>query len=285
MTRKAGFTLIEVLTVIAIIAMLAAITFPVFSRAKDSAYRNADIASMNAIRSALQLYRVDQGGYPPALLGYVTPYQDGSGGASVVPADLLSGGFLYPKRVNSIDTFRPSPDRVGKDQITSAVYPSQDSRPIGSAPILDLNGDGAIDDQDDLPLARQAFGPGDGDVCLNGLTGCGAASGEQAQFYRISGYDVATVPAQGGGDRVELRYALFWTGYSLTQNGNAADDPRQLGYSDPPETTVITWNSFYRDFQGGVPGHTKRDIVLFLGGAARAHDSADVADRSWRVLP
>ncbi|MES1228069.1 MAG: prepilin-type N-terminal cleavage/methylation domain-containing protein, partial [Armatimonadota bacterium] len=68
MATRLAFTLVELLTVIAIIGLLAAITFPVYSRVKDSANRSGDTTKMNQLRTAIQLYAVDQGGYPPALL-------------------------------------------------------------------------------------------------------------------------------------------------------------------------------------------------------------------------
>jgi len=48
---------------------------------------------------------------------------------------------------------------------------------------------------------------------------------------------------------------------------------------------VITWNSYYRDYDNGVVLRNKNDIVLFLGGGARPFDSKDVSERSWRVTP
>ena len=59
MARAKGFSLIELLVVIAIVIILAAMIFPVYVRTKDAAYRGADMAHMNEIRSALQLYRVE----------------------------------------------------------------------------------------------------------------------------------------------------------------------------------------------------------------------------------
>src|SRR5580700_9011458 len=92
MKLNKGFTLIELLVVIAIIAILAAIIFPVYSRVKDSAYRSSDMANMNSIRTALQMYRADQGGYPPALLGYATGYSNfAPSAADIVPANLVAG--------------------------------------------------------------------------------------------------------------------------------------------------------------------------------------------------
>ena len=294
MNRRRGFTLIELLTVIAIIAILSAIIFPVYMRAKDAAFRNSDLSNMNALRSALQLYRADQGGYPPALLGYVSKYQSGPNIGNVIPADQLKA-FLYPRRVDSIKTFQPSNDRFATTATTTAVWPNQDPRALGSAPILDLNGDGQIDTNDDLPGARQAYGPSTvvTRTIMDPSTGLPVIV--PSEFYSVSGYDVAQVPAGAGGTQFELRYALFWTLYALGDGsgnapwkggGDAQDDPRQLGYDDPPENTVVTWDSYFREYQGSVaPTRTKRDIVLFLGGSARPYDSMDIYDRSWRVLP
>jgi prepilin-type N-terminal cleavage/methylation domain-containing protein len=298
MNRRLGFTLIELLTVIAIIAILAAIIFPVYMRAKDSAYRNSDLSNMNALRSALQLYEADQGAYPPALLGYVTLYTSGPNTGNVIPANQLQS-FLYPKRVDSVSTFQPAYDRVSLTTTTIAVWPNQDPRAVGTAPILDLNGDGAITDADDIADARQEYGPTSGYVAPVYAPYCGITDSQSSAsaFYQVSGYDVAQVPAQAGGNQYEIHYALFWTVFGLgTYNstadacqpaGSANDDPRQLGYANPPGNTVVTWDSYFRDYQGGsaTPLREKRDIVLFLSGSARPYDSVDLYQRSWRILP
>ncbi len=269
MKRRRAFTLIELLVVIAIIAILAAIIFPVFARAKDAAYRSSDMSNMNAIRSALQLYRADQGAYPPALLGYATTYLGGvPSAANIVPANQLIGA-LYPKRVDSLEVLRPSyvrPESTNLNlEFTTAIWPQG--------------------------LAPQHFGPGDGNVqeCYQPTDGSPAFSGD-AYYYRVSGYDAATVKTPNG-DQTELRYAKFWSVSTINADacspgsGAANDTPRQLGYSEPPETTVITWDSYFRDYNGGNVERTKRDIVLFLSGTARPYDSVDVSNKAWQVLP
>lgn len=279
MNRSNGFTLIELLVVIAIIAILAAIAFPVFSRAKDSAYRSSDMANMNSIRTALQLYRTDQGGFPPALLGYATSYMGGVPSANdVVPANQVVGA-LYPKRIDSLETLRPAYVRAESQDLRTefarAVWPER----------LGPGGAGQ---------SGQRFGPNDGWVQRAERS----ADGQSCQvvdnyYYRISGYDAGVVRSIDG-PRNELRYALFWTGYTVpadpcnplpNESGSAADDPRQLGYTDPPETTVVTWDSHFREYDGNVATNTKRDIVLFLGGSARMMSSRDVAQKSWAILP
>lgn len=278
--RRAAFTLIELLTVIAIIAVLAAIAFPVAARAKDGAYRSSDLANMNSIRTALQLYREDQGGFPPALLGYVSIYETGPNMGAVIPADKIQG-FLYPRRINSLDTLRPAYARFENDAWTYALWPARDPRAVGTAPILDLNGDGVIDANDDPLGARQAFGPSDGFVSGLGVTNDPA---QATMFYRVSGYDVGEeIDPVTNGTYFSRRYSLFWTNWGVT-TGNGMDDPRQLGYADPPETTVVTWNSTFRDRNASLAGQ-RRDLVLFLGGQARVFDSEAIAQRSWRVLP
>lgn len=280
--RKSAFTLIELLVVIAIIAILAAIIFPVFTRAKVQAYRNSDLSNMNSLRTALQLYRADQGAYPPALLGYVTLYQSGPNAGNVIPANLLNGP-LYPRRVESIDTFKPAMLRVRTNETTTAVWPNQDPRGVGSAPILDLNGDGNLTGADDFANARQAYGPS---TVVTRPDPLNPGNFINAEYYKYSGYDVSPVPTGPSSVRYELRYTLFWTTWGLG-GGNQFDDPRQLGYSEPPESTVVTWNSQFRSYPSNsvVPVTNKDDLVLFLDGSARPWDSRMMYDRSWRVLP
>jgi len=280
MKRKSAFTMIELLVVIAIIAILAAIIFPVFARAKVGAYRSSDITNMNSLRTALQLYRADNGAYPPQLLGYINTYSGDPLGADVIPADQLRAA-LYSRRVESIKTFTPANERAKPLDETEAVWPPQDPRAAGTAPQVDTDGDGDIDAADDTGPARQANGTSTTVTRPNPI----APGVINARFYSVSGYDTALVKLAGGGTRRELRYALFWSGMGLT-TGGADDDPRQLGYTDPPENTVITWNSYFRDYDGaGNVARNKNDIVLFLGGAARPYDAKDLSERSWRVLP
>lgn len=289
MRRSKAFTLVELLAVIAIISILAAIIFPVWARARDGANRSGDLNAMNEIRSAILLYKVDNGGFPPALLGYVGRYSSGPQTGQVIPADAVNG-FLFPKRVRSFLTFKPSVLRVDKFLTTTAVWPNIDPRAIGQAAQVDTNGDGSVTAADDTIGARQAYGP---TVAVRRAPGLPAGPGNQPlEFYQTSGYDVAQLPSASGSNRWEIRYALFWSNYAIGTGagfgaGSNLDDPRQLGYSDPPDETVITWNSFYRDWNRttGLPDQNKRDLVLFLGGNARYYDSRNVHERSWRVTP
>ena len=65
MKRQRGFTLIEILIVVAIIAILAAIIFPAFSRARESGRAIACVSNLKQIGMALNMYAEDYDGFHP----------------------------------------------------------------------------------------------------------------------------------------------------------------------------------------------------------------------------
>ncbi len=84
--RARGFTLVEILMVISIIAVMAAILFPVFARAREQARATTCVTNLCNIALALRMYGADHAGLLP-------PRED----------DL---GPLYPKYLDAEQVFR-----------------------------------------------------------------------------------------------------------------------------------------------------------------------------------
>jgi len=65
-TRQTGFTLVELLIVVIILGILAAIVLPQFTSTTDDAKVGALDANLSTLRSAVELYYQQHGAYPSA---------------------------------------------------------------------------------------------------------------------------------------------------------------------------------------------------------------------------
>lgn len=66
--RRKGFTLIELLVTIAIIAILAAILFPVFARARENARRSSCMSNLKQISLGIRMYTQDYDEHVPPIV-------------------------------------------------------------------------------------------------------------------------------------------------------------------------------------------------------------------------
>ena len=67
--RRAGYTLLEIMVVVFILGLLATLVAPRILGRTDDARRTKAIADLGAIEGALNLYRLDNGGYPTTAQG------------------------------------------------------------------------------------------------------------------------------------------------------------------------------------------------------------------------
>jgi general secretion pathway protein G len=89
---QSAFTLIEVLVVVAILGILAAIVVPRIMDRPDEAKRVAAKADIAAIVQSLKLYRLDNGFYPSTDQGLAALVQKPT--ANPVPGNWKQGGYL-----------------------------------------------------------------------------------------------------------------------------------------------------------------------------------------------
>ena len=95
-----GFTIIELLIVMAILGMLAVMVAPNLFNQADSARRDAALSQISSLTSALDAYRLDMGQYPDSLESLV---RDTSGRAAwngpylrgEVPLDPWGNPYVY----------------------------------------------------------------------------------------------------------------------------------------------------------------------------------------------
>ena len=93
-----GFTLLEMMVVVAIIAILAAILIPNFTRARAQAQTAACLGNMKMIATALELYYTDKQTYPTADTQQITgawTAANMSGYLNAVPEDPAAGAGAY----------------------------------------------------------------------------------------------------------------------------------------------------------------------------------------------
>ena len=102
--RSGGFTLIELMIVIAIIAILAAILVPNFIRARAQGQFTACKSNLKNIATALEMYSTDaQGRYPTAL----SLLSSGEKYLKTIPTCASAGTDTY----SSVYTRAANPDR------------------------------------------------------------------------------------------------------------------------------------------------------------------------------
>lgn len=95
--RQAGFTLIELMVVIIILGVLAGLIIPRVMGRPDEARQAKAKIQMEAMESALKLYKLDNGSYPTTEQGLKALVEAPTVGA--LPRNWREGGYLDKPRI------------------------------------------------------------------------------------------------------------------------------------------------------------------------------------------
>ncbi len=106
-SRKAGFTLVEIMIVVAIIGLLAAIAIPNFVRARTTAQQNACINNLRQIDGAKQQWALEYkaSASTTPVISNIQPYlgRGTAGTAPSCPAD-SAATFATSYTINDLNT-------------------------------------------------------------------------------------------------------------------------------------------------------------------------------------
>ena len=94
--RKSGFTLVEIMIVVAIIGLLAAIAIPNFVKARTTAQKNACINNLRQIDGAKEQWALEKKQAPNAAINQAEVDEYIKGGTPLCPA---GGAYTY----NNVD--------------------------------------------------------------------------------------------------------------------------------------------------------------------------------------
>jgi len=292
-----AFTLIELLTVIAIIAVLAALLFPIAGTVREQARATDCMTRMHQIWVACNVYKQDEGNFPPALLGYAelalplqgNPYAGPTSGLTPL-ADSTSvvHGFLFREQIHDANIFHcPDDIPVSKTQITVAHWPLRPPNwptpPAGPLTLKWPDSAYYITDPNADPNSVASSCPSDaaGVVDCWLTDGPGYKKGDPKLYYTYDSYDIGPrVDDQGrvvtinGQTVYDVHYSPNWTGVSAFWTGgvnSSGDSPIQLRYSNPPaEKTLVTYCTWHT-----AVGHTTTFTGISLAGQAKKLSGLD----------
>ncbi len=263
-----GFTLVEMLVVIGIMALMAGILFPAFKGIRDNVKKHQCQANLRDIYHALRMYEADWGCYPESLLWLHSRVLDELAGTTtpVDPAQVYSlleqkGLYLTSARIFHCpaDTHHEKPveERDGRYYIDPYYFTYAVPLPDDLlAPYFSV----ILPYYQDLPEVVQC----------------------------IPRWAVPYVRR-----RMPLRDELRLS----------PDDPRrpfleyisqkQLYAKEPFASTVITWCTAHRDLdQNGQPRSGSKDIVLFIDGHTEVRETSEMLREmidgypaAWRIEP
>ena len=115
--RRQAFTLVEILIVVVLLAILAAIIVPQFSTSTKDAEESSAAFSLQGLRSQIEIYKAQHGGQTPSTLDKLTSRTNSQGTVGADPASYPFGPYMphvpenpfnQQRTVEAITSYPPS---------------------------------------------------------------------------------------------------------------------------------------------------------------------------------
>lgn len=106
MKAKSGFTLVEILIVVVILGILAAIVIPQFTEASTEAKLSSLCTDLQTLRSQIELYKVQHNDNPPPFATFkdhMTMQSDINGTIPPAPGKTAYGPYIQKVAVNQFN--------------------------------------------------------------------------------------------------------------------------------------------------------------------------------------
>lgn len=274
---NSGFTLVELLTVIAIIAILTAIILPVFGLVRENTRRAASISNMQQTYAGLKQYELDNRRYPdflygPAIKANGSDCMTGTGanknllvmaGAGdtacsmeqVAQKGLSGGAYLMP-------------DGMTKSSFYGALYPEY----VKDLAVFHAPNNTIADVTTDTQIATVT-------TRLVPKTDIATNAKEAVSYYKYDSYDAnQALKPDGSPDPAtwKTRYTRQWVPIVDQKvdptTFNSSPYKNQLLFVSPGTDTAISMDT-YSAAKGKV-------IVLWLSGQAKVLDTAKLKNDS-----
>ncbi len=110
--RQKGFTLVELLVVVVVLAVLAAVVLPKFVNSGQRSKESALKSDLNLLRNAVQLFKTDTGAFPKTLSDL---------SATSAPAKGLDSGGA-DATITASDWHGPYIDTLPKDPVSGSDF-------------------------------------------------------------------------------------------------------------------------------------------------------------------
>lgn len=126
MNLRSAFTLVEILIVVVILGILAAIVIPQFTNASETARASSLASQLQTLRSQLELYNVQHKGHYPSLANFwdqLTKYTDEDGNTNATKTETYKfGPYLQQPSKNPFAASGVSQTAVAADNSGAWQY-------------------------------------------------------------------------------------------------------------------------------------------------------------------